>query len=49
MIITSGYLYGNIKLNETCNILQNTVEEYEKEYGFDLYRDVKVRCVGEFL
>ena len=47
MIITSEYVFDNIKLNETRNILQNTIEEYEKEYGFDLYRDVKVRCVGE--
>ena len=48
MIITSEYIYDNIKLNETRNILQNTIEEYENEYGFDLYRDVKVRCIGEF-
>ena len=34
MIITSEYVYDNIKLNETRNILQNTIEEYEKEYGF---------------
>ena len=48
MIVTSEYVYDNIKLNETCNIVQKPIEEYEKEYGFDLYRDVKVRCVGEF-
>ena len=47
MIITGEYIYDNIKLNKTCNILQNTIEEYEKEYGFNLYRDVKVRCVAE--
>ena len=47
MIITSEYVYDNIKLNETRNILQNTIEEYEKENGFYLYREVKVRCVGE--
>ena len=35
-------------MNETRNIVQNTIEEYEKEYTFNLYRDVKVRCVGEF-
>ena len=35
-------------MNETGNIFQNTIEEFEKEYGFDLYRDVKVRCVSEF-
>ena len=48
MIITSEYVYDNIELNESHNILQNTIEEYEKDYGFYLYRDVKVRCVGEF-
>ena len=35
-------------MNETRNILQNTIEECKKGYGFDLYRDVKVRCVGDF-
>ena len=48
MIVTSEYVYDNNKLNETRNFVQNTIEEYEKEYGFSLYRDVKVRCVGEF-
>ena len=48
MIVTSDYVYDNIKLNETRNIVQNTIEEYEKENGFNLYRDVKVKCVGEF-
>ena len=48
MIVTSEYVYDNIKLNETRNILQNTIEEYKKEYDFDLYRDVKTRCVGKF-
>ena len=31
MIVTSEHVYDNIKLNETHNILQNTIEEYEKE------------------
>ena len=35
-------------MNETRNILQNTIEEYEKEYGFNGNRVVKVKCVGEF-
>ena len=47
MIVTCEYVYDNIKLNETRNILQNTIEEYKKGYGFDLYRDVKVECFGE--
>ena len=48
MIVTSEYVFDNIKLNETRNIFQNTIEESEKEYGFDLYKNVKVRRVGEF-
>ena len=39
MVVTSEYVYDNIKMNETHNILQNTIEVYEKQYGFDLYRD----------
>ena len=30
MIITSEYVYDNIKLNETRDILQKTMEEYDK-------------------
>ena len=45
---TSKYVYNKIKLNETRNILQITIEKYEKEYGFNVNRDVKVKCVAEF-
>ena len=31
---TSEYVYNNIRLNERRNILQNTIEEYDEEYGF---------------
>ena len=48
MIFTSENVYDNIKLNETRNILQKTIEEYEKKYGFNVNRIVKVKCVGEF-
>ena len=48
MIINSEYIYDNIKLNEARNIAQNIKEVYEEQYGFELYIDVKVRCVGEF-
>ena len=48
MINTSEYVYDNIKLHETRNIIQNIIEEYEEKYSFYLYRDVKVRCVCEF-
>ena len=48
MIDHSEHVYDNIKMNETHNISKIIIEEYEKEYGFDLYRDVKVKCVSEF-
>ena len=48
MIITSEYVYNNIKLNETRNILQTTIEEYGETYGYNYNRIVKVECVGEF-
>ena len=48
MIITTEYVYDKVKLNETRKFLQNTMEEYEKEYGFNINRDVKVRCICEF-
>ena len=48
MIVTSEYVYDNIRLNETRNIIQNTIQEYEEKHGFYLYRDVKVKCISEF-
>ena len=42
MIITSEYVYDNIELSETYNILQNFIEEYEETYGFNLNRVVRV-------
>ena len=49
MIITSEYFFDNIKLTNTRkNIVQKIIEEYEKRYGSDLLRVVKVKCVGEF-
>ena len=48
MIVTSECVYDNIKSNETRNIPQKTIEEYEKDYGFNKNRVVKVECVGEF-
>ena len=49
MIITSEYVYDYIKLNETRNIVQNTTEEYDEEYGFNINnRGVRVKCIAEF-
>ena len=32
MLVTSEYVYKNIKLNETRIILENTLEECERKY-----------------
>ena len=49
MIITSEYVYNNIKLNETRNIVENTLEEYKQKYGGSYRRSVKVECVPTVL
>ena len=49
MIVTSEYVCNNIKLNETRNIVKNTLLEYEKKYGFNWNRVVKVEFVTKFL
>ena len=43
MINTSEYVYDNIKLTDTRNIVQNIIEEYENVYGFNNNRVVKVK------
>ena len=48
IIITSEYDYNNIKLNETRNIVENTLLEYEQKYGYDYRKSVEVKCVAEF-
>ena len=45
----SEYVYNNLKLNETRDIVENTILEYEQKYGFDHRRNGKVKCVAEFL
>ena len=49
IIITSEYDYNNIKLNETRNIVENTILAYEQKYGVDYLKSIKVKCVAEFL
>ena len=49
MIITSEYIYNNIQLNETSNIVENTVPEHEQKHGGYYRKIVKVWCVAEFL
>ena len=42
MRFISEYVYKNIKLNETRNIAENTLLEYERKYGLNSNRVVKV-------
>ena len=49
MIISSDYVYTNIKLNETRKIVENTLEEYKQKNSWNYLRSVKVRCVAELL
>ena len=53
MIITDEYtkefVHNNIKLIETRNIVENTLLEYERKYGANCCRSVKVECVAKFL
>ena len=49
MINTSEYVYNNIELKETRNIVENTLLEYEQKYGANYHRSVKVKYVAKFL
>ena len=49
LIITSEYVYDNIKLNETRKIVEHTLQECVQKHGTDYRKSVKVRCVAEFL
>ena len=47
--ITGEYNYNNIKLNETRNIVENTILEHEHKIGGDYRKIVKIWCVAEFV
>ena len=49
IIVTSEYVYDNIKLNETRNIVEDTLQEYGQKYGNDYHKRVKVRCDAKCL
>ena len=49
MIVSSEYVFINIKLNETRYIVENTLEEYEEKYGYNYGGVVEVMCFAEFL
>ena len=46
---TIEYVYNNITVDETRNIVDNTVLEYERKNVGIYWRSVKVKCVVKFL
>ena len=48
IIITSEYVYNNIKLNETRNIVENALKEYKQKCGGNYRRSVKIECDALF-
>ena len=49
MIITNEYIYNNIELNETHNIVKKTPEEYKQKHGCIFRKSVEVMCDAEYL
>ena len=49
MIFTSEYKYYNIKLDQICNVVENTLLQHEQKYGANYQRSVEKKCVAEFL
>ena len=48
IVITSEYVYNNFNLNETRNIMEKTLEEYDQICGANYHRSIKVECVATF-
>ena len=42
---TSEYVYNNIKINETFNIIESTLLEYHQKYGYNYNIEVNVKCI----
>ena len=49
MIITSENNYNNIKINETHNIVEKTLEEHKQRHGCNFRKSVEVKCDAEYL
>ena len=46
---TSEYVYNNIKLDETREIIENTLHDYQQKNGEIYRRIIKIIYVAEFL
>ena len=44
MINTNVYVYNNLKLNETRNIIENTLLEFDQEYDYNYNTEIVVKC-----
>ena len=49
IIITSEYVYYNNNLNETSDIVENSLLEHEQKHGANYHRSIEVTCVAEIL
>ena len=49
MIVTSEYVYNNIKLDEIRGVIKNTRLEYDRNNGVNYCRKLKVKCIVKFL
>ena len=49
MSIISEYDFNNPKLDEISNIINNTLNEHDKNYGADFKDKVKIMCEVEFI
>ena len=43
MVVTSDYVFNNIKLDEITDIIKNTRLEHDKNYGDKLCRNIMLR------
>ena len=48
MRFITEYVYNNIKLNETRDIVENTRLEFERKYGFNCNQLLKLNLVLNF-
>ena len=45
---TNDYVYNNVKLDKTREIIENTIDQYERKYGGNFCKIKKVICNAKF-
>ena len=48
MIVTSEYIFNNLKLIEIKNLLRNTLPEHDQRYGYNYIKKVNIKCNAKF-